>query len=258
MTDVGPPGLPGLFDASPGVAGTGTSPSGPATPGGGSRTLLPGGLRVLTETVPGVETMTYREALRLAMREELERDESVFLLGEEIGVFQGSYKVTAGLFDDFGPEHMRTGDLIVYTSADSVLQIAAHVEVVPPDELYAACAAARRIMTGEHAVGRVIARPFRGEPGAFARTEGRRYLALNPPGRTYLQELHADGLPVHTVGKIGQVFNGVGVDVQHKGATNAAAICGQRSFWKYVSTAIAMATTSDAISSRTASVPASG
>jgi phosphopentomutase len=128
------------------------------------------------------------------------------------------------VIDDFGAQHLQTGDLIVYTSADSVLQIAGHVDVVPPEELYAACAAARRIMTGEHAVGRVIARPFRGEPGAFVRTEGRRDLALNPPGRSYLQELQADGIPVHTVGKIGQVFNGVGVDEQHKGSTNAAGI----------------------------------
>jgi phosphopentomutase len=70
----------------------------------------------------------------------------------------------------------------------------------------------------------VIARPFRGEPGAFVRTEGRRDLALDPPGRSYLQELQADGIAVHTVGKIGQVFNGVGVDEQHKGSTNAAGI----------------------------------
>src|SRR5689334_2268516 len=128
------------------------------------------------------------------------------------------------VIDDFGSEHMRTGDLIVYTSADSVLQIAAHVDVVPPAELYAACAAAREIMPDDHAVGRVIARPFRGTPGAFERTEGRRDMALDPPGRSYLQELQADGVPVHTVGKIGQVFNGVGVDEQHKGSTNAAGI----------------------------------
>jgi phosphopentomutase len=128
------------------------------------------------------------------------------------------------VIDDFGEEHMRTGALIVYTSADSVLQIAAHVDVVPPAELYAACAAAREIMTGEHAVGRVIARPFRGAPGAFQRTEGRRDMALDPPGRSYLQELQADNVLVHTVGKIGQVFNSVGVDEQHKGSTNAAAI----------------------------------
>ena len=128
------------------------------------------------------------------------------------------------VIDDFGEQHMKTGDLIVYTSADSVLQIAAHVDVVPVAELYAACAAAREIMTGEHAVGRVIARPFRGAPGAFERTEGRRDIALDPPGGSYMQELQAAGVPVHTVGKIGQVFNGVGVDESHKGSTNAAAI----------------------------------
>jgi len=128
------------------------------------------------------------------------------------------------VIDDFGERHVETGDLIVYTSADSVLQIAAYEGVVPLAELYEACAAARRIMTGEHAVGRVIARPFEGEPGAFRRTEGRRDIALDPPGRSYLQELQDAGVPVHTVGKIGQVFNGVGVDEQHKAATNAAGI----------------------------------
>jgi phosphopentomutase len=128
------------------------------------------------------------------------------------------------VIDDFGERHLATGDLIVYTSADSVLQIAAHEDEVPLAELYSACAAAREIMAGEHAVGRVIARPFRGEPGAFVRTDGRRDIALDPPGRSYLDELQAAGVPVHTVGKIGQVFNGVGVDEQHKGATNAAAL----------------------------------
>ena len=128
------------------------------------------------------------------------------------------------VIDAFGEQHLATGDLIVYTSADSVLQIAAHVDEVPPAELYAACAVAREIMQGEHAVGRVIARPFRGKPGAFERTEGRKDLALPPPGRSYLEELQADGITTHTVGKIGQVFAGVGVDRQHKGATNAAAI----------------------------------
>ena len=120
--------------------------------------------------------------------------------------------------------HLATGDLIVYTSADSVLQIAAHVDEVPPAELYAICAAAREIMSGEHAVGRVIARPFRGEPGAFERTDGRKDFALPPPARSYMDELQSAGVPVHTVGKIGQVFDGVGVDVSHKGATNEAAL----------------------------------
>ncbi len=133
------------------------------------------------------------------------------------------YSGTA-VIDDFGEEHLRTGDLIVYTSADSVLQIAAHVDEVPTDELYAICAAAREIMSGEHAVGRVIARPFRGAPGAFERTDGRRDLALRPPARSYLDELQAAGVPTHTVGKIGQVFDGVGVDHQHKGPTNATAL----------------------------------
>ncbi|HTE64594.1 MAG TPA: phosphopentomutase [Solirubrobacteraceae bacterium] len=129
-----------------------------------------------------------------------------------------------GVVDDFGAEHLRTGDLIVYTSADSVLQIAAHEAEVPESELYAACAAAREIMRGEHAVGRVIARPFRGEPGAFDRTDGRRDYAFDPPSRSYLDELRADGIPVHTVGKIGSVFNHAGIDHEHPGATNAAAI----------------------------------
>jgi phosphopentomutase len=83
---------------------------------------------------------------------------------------------------------------------------------------------AREIMQGEHAVGRVIARPFRGEPGRFERTEGRKDLALPPPGRSYMQELQEDGITTHTVGKIGQVFAGVGVDHQHPGANNAKAI----------------------------------
>jgi phosphopentomutase len=126
--------------------------------------------------------------------------------------------------DDYGEQQLRTGDLIVYTSADSVLQIAAHVDEIPPAELYAACEAAREIMSGEHAVGRVIARPFRGEPGAFARTKGRRDLAVDPPGRSYLEELRDDGVPVHTVGKIKQVFADVGVDRGHPGATNEEAI----------------------------------
>ena len=126
--------------------------------------------------------------------------------------------------DDYGEQHLSTGDLIVYTSADSVLQIAAHVDEVPPAELYAICEAAREIMRGEHTVGRVIARPFRGEPGAFERTTGRRDLALTPPSRSYLEELRDGGVPVHSVGKVKQVFADVGVDEGHAGATNEEAI----------------------------------
>jgi phosphopentomutase len=125
---------------------------------------------------------------------------------------------------EFGGEHLRTGALIVYTSQDSVLQLAAHVERVPPQELYRACAAAREVMQGEHAVGRVIARPFAGAPGAFARTEGRRDFALAPPSRSYLQELCDAGAPVHAVGKIEDLFAGVGVSASHPGASNARAL----------------------------------
>ena len=126
--------------------------------------------------------------------------------------------------DDFGEEHMASGDLILYTSQDSVLQIAAHVDVVPPDQLYELCGRVRELMRGEHAVGRVIARPFGGSPGRFARTEGRRDFSLPPPSRSYLDELHESGVPVHTVGKAGELFAGVGIDAQHPGPTNARAL----------------------------------
>lgn len=126
--------------------------------------------------------------------------------------------------EDFGAEHMRTGALILYTSQDSVLQLAAHTERVPLAQLYAACAAARAAMTGEHAVGRVIARPFAGAEGEFERTEGRRDFALAPPGRTYLQELADAGVAVHGVGKIHDLLAGVGVAHSHPGSTNAQAL----------------------------------
>jgi phosphopentomutase len=129
-----------------------------------------------------------------------------------------------GAIEDFGARHLQTGELIVYTSQDSVLQLAAHVDVVAPEELYEICRRVRAAMTGEHAVGRVIARPFSGSPGRFARTDGRRDFSLPPVGRSYLDELKAAGVPVHTVGKVGELFAGVGIDVQHPGATNARAV----------------------------------
>jgi len=128
------------------------------------------------------------------------------------------------VIEDYGPHHLETGEAILYTSADSVLQIATHVDRVSEAELYAACEAARRVMSGENAVGRVIARPFEGPPGAFRRREGRRDYSLRPPGRSYLQELQGAGAPVHGVGKIHDLFAGVGVDVKHPGATNPAGI----------------------------------
>ncbi len=126
--------------------------------------------------------------------------------------------------EELGREHLRTGALILYTSQDSVLQVAAHVERVAPAELYRACAAARAAMTGEHAVGRVIARPFRGREGAFERTAGRRDFAVRPPGRSYLQELQSAGVEVHAVGKIGDLFAGVGITRAHPGASNEQAL----------------------------------
>jgi phosphopentomutase len=126
--------------------------------------------------------------------------------------------------EDFGTEHVAQGALIVYTSQDSVLQIAAHVDVVAPEQLYVICRQVREAMTGEHAVGRVIARPFSGRDGAFERTDGRRDYSLAPPARSYLQELQGHGVPVHSVRKVGQLFAGVGIDVEHPGATNARAL----------------------------------
>jgi phosphopentomutase len=126
--------------------------------------------------------------------------------------------------EEFGAEHLRTGALILYTSQDSVLQLAAHVDRVPEAELHEACARVRRVMTGEHAVGRVIARPFTGAPGAFARTEGRRDLTVPPPGPTYLEALSARGVPVHAVGKVGDFFAGAGISERHPGATNERAL----------------------------------
>lgn len=129
-----------------------------------------------------------------------------------------------GAIDDFGAEHLRGGSLIVYTSQDSVLQVAAHVDVVGAEELYEICAQVRAKLPAEHALGRVIARPFRGEPGSFERTEGRLDLALPPPRRSYLDVLGDLDVPVHSVGKVGQLFAGRGVRQQHPGATNAVAL----------------------------------
>jgi phosphopentomutase len=128
------------------------------------------------------------------------------------------------VIDDFGRHHLETGEVILYTSADSVLQLAAHVDLLSEPDLYEACEAAREVMTGEHGVGRVIARPFEGEPGSFGRREGRRDYALPPPGRSYLEEIQDAGLPVHGVGKIRDLFAGVGITEKHEGATNAKGI----------------------------------
>jgi phosphopentomutase len=128
------------------------------------------------------------------------------------------------IIEEWGPHHLETGEVILYTSADSVLQLAAHHDVLSEADLVAACARAREVMVGEHAVGRVIARPFEGRPGSFRRTEGRRDFTVPPPARSYLDELQADGVEVHAVGKVRDLFAGVGIDAYHPGATNAQAI----------------------------------
>ncbi len=112
---------------------------------------------------------------------------------------------------EYGEEHMKTGDLIVYTSADSVFQIAAHEDIVPVETLYEYCRIARKILTGEHGVGRVIARPFIGEPGNFTRTKRRHDFSLVPPKKTMLNILQENGKEVLAVGKINDIFAGSGI-----------------------------------------------
>ena len=122
-------------------------------------------------------------------------------------------KVASGteIIRELGPQHIKTGYPIVYTSADSVFQIAAHEEVIPIEELYHYCRLAREILVGEHAVGRVIARPFVGVEGNFQRTANRRDFSLEPPGPTLLDLLKEKGYRVAGVGKIEDIFNGRGL-----------------------------------------------
>lgn len=112
---------------------------------------------------------------------------------------------------DYGERHMQTGDLIVYTSADSVFQVAAHEDVVPIEQLYGYCEQARAILTGKHAVGRVIARPFVGQAPNFTRTSNRHDFSLAPPATTMLDELAQSGRDVLSVGKIVDIFAGRGI-----------------------------------------------
>lgn len=122
-------------------------------------------------------------------------------------------KVASGtaIIDELGAIHMQTGSPIVYTSADSVFQIAAHEEVVPLEELYRMCRTARELLTGEYAVGRVIARPFTGSPGSFKRTANRHDYSITPPRPTVLNILLDNGLTVAAVGKIKDIFAGQGI-----------------------------------------------
>jgi phosphopentomutase len=128
------------------------------------------------------------------------------------------------IIKELGEEHLRTGRPIVYTSADSVFQIAAHEQVVPLDLLYEWCETARDLLTGEDQVGRVIARPFTGEPGDFRRTEARRDYAIVPPEPTLLDRMKERGLEVTAVGKIGSIFCHQGTTEELAAGNNNASV----------------------------------
>ena len=125
------------------------------------------------------------------------------------------------VIEEFDDEHVRTGDLIVYTSADSVFQIAAHEDIVPPEKLYEYCRAARVILQGKHGVGRVIARPFVGESGSYKRTANRHDFSLEPPGKTLLDAVKEAGLDAIAVGKIYDIFAGRGTTEHVYNKSNA-------------------------------------
>ena len=125
------------------------------------------------------------------------------------------------VIEKYGEEHMKTGDLIVYTSADSVFQIAAHEDIVPPEQLYEYCRIARKILQGKHGVGRVIARPFIGTPGAFKRTANRHDFSLEPPRDTLLDVLEKSGKASIGVGKIYDIFAGRGTTEHVYNKSNA-------------------------------------
>ena len=128
------------------------------------------------------------------------------------------------IIQELGEEHQETGKWIVYTSADSVFQIAAHEETIPLEELYEACRVAREILVGRHAVGRVIARPFAGEPGHYERTPNRHDFSLQPPRPNYLTMTRDAGNTVYGVGKIGDIFAGCDIDESHPTKSNVEGI----------------------------------
>ena len=145
---------------------------------------------------------------------------------EETGMGTLGNKPASGtqIIDELGAEHLRTGKLIIYTSADSVFQIAAHEAVLPPMELWHVCRIARRILKGEHCVGRVIARPFEGEVGHFVRTANRRDFSVDPTGRTMMDVLKGMGRDVLAVGKIEDIFNHRGITQSNHATGNPACI----------------------------------
>ncbi len=146
------------------------------------------------------------------------RDDVIEPFEREVGREVLGNRAASGtvIMEELGEEHIDTGRPIVYTSADSVFQIAAHEDVIPVRELYRICKIARNILTGDHAVGRVIARPFVGDPGEFERTHRRKDFSLDPPEQTVLDDLDEEGVPVWAVGKIGDIFSRRGIRESHK------------------------------------------
>ena len=179
-----------------------------------------GAFGIMTELSPGKDTTTGHWELMGVI---LERAFPLYPEGfpdEVMDAFRaaigsstlGNYPASGTVIvDELGAEHMATGKPIVYTSGDSVFQIAAHVDVVPLEKLYEMCERARSILTGPHEVGRVIARPFTGTPGNFTRTSDRHDFAVEPPSPTVLDHISAEGLEVRGVGKIADIFAGRGV-----------------------------------------------
>ena len=151
---------------------------------------------------------TYPNGFPVPLLDEFERRTGRGVIGNVAG--SGTEMI-----DRFGGEHVRTGAWIVYTSADSVFQIAAHESVVPLDELYAACAVARSLLVAPHDVSRVIARPFTGEAGAYRRTANRRDFSIEPPTETLLDALAAAHIERRGVGKVDDLFAGRNVTAEH-------------------------------------------
>ena len=151
-----------------------------------------------------------------------------FALRTGRGVLGNVASSGTAILDQFGAEHCRTGSWIVYTSADSVFQVAAHESKIPLSELYRGCQIARDLLHGEHGVSRVIARPFLGEPGRWVRTAGRRDFSLPPPGPTLLDRLAEAGIPRVGVGKVDDLFAGRSISSVHT-ADNQQAYAGIRS-----------------------------
>ena len=179
-----------------------------------------GAVGVMTERSPGKDTTTGHWEL---MGVVLERAFPLYPQGfpvEVMDAFHAAIGTTTlgnrpasgtAIIEELGAEHIATKKPIVYTSGDSVFQIAAHTDVTPLAELYEMCKLARAILTGPHEVGRVIARPFQGEPGNFVRTADRHDYAVEPPHATVLDHIAGNGLEVRAVGKIADIFAGRGV-----------------------------------------------